>query len=636
MRLNPLALAITAVLASHAFATTPKPLCAEELAGIGKLDTNASGAIHGFNDQWRSWLQGRLASPTAPSTESVDRWVFALRAWNRLSPAERQSIAGEIGALIAGWDVAALESLEKTLAAYQLEVATARQRLALFATDAQSAVTAATGREAQLRPGPRPGWWTRWWDKTALPAWEDELRTHEQAAKALTAARNEHYRRQQIDTRLANVETDVKKLLLFVGSLKASSVDASTHPAIGKTLADASAEQTLALLTAIYLNEGVRLEPKANPVANAWIDLATHREKLRQALLEGNVTVPSLPSALGALFATDADVTSVEKRLDRILKSAGISFEDLQHRLDGIAEASEAAQELRVEYFEGLSAKIPFGQLAALADVVATIKQANAKELAAIRKYLAENKVTRRNAKSCWVNVRNQTARAAELAGQQLRVVKLERVLTVLKNPPKRVLRATLSSASTSSSSTTSSSDDFFTYYLIWYFLLHDSSPAGVHTAAHYTEPQAHQALDGKPLAEAPAVQPHAPAIQPVGDDFGGAKPGDFVPNDDGMCGIGKAGEFAPQLESGISLAGGETSAATIDFSQIDVGGSSGTSGLDLGTTSGGSYDYGGSSGSSYSSGGSSSYDYGSSSSSYDSGSSSYDSGSSSCGGGDF
>lgn len=641
MRLTPLALAITALLASTAQATTPpNPTCADVLADVRQKANAAPAEVEHLHGEWRRWLTARAEHVGAPSKEATERWIFALRAFNRLTSGEKASTSAEISAALAGWSATSLDGLVASVAAYQIEIDGARGRLAPILAASQTRLTEARTREANSRPAARPGWWTRMWDSTAQGKWQgtvdENLRLHD----ALLAAQTETQGLEALDKKLQDTSAHLLRITTFLDSLKATAASAQAHPVLTKTPGDATDDQTLALLTVLYLNEGVRLDDKVNPVANAWADFAAHREALRKTLVEGQVAMPSVPAPIAALFATDADVVALEKRLDKILKASGIDGTELEAKLESIGDASEADQrEALVGYFDTLGGKIPFGQLGALSDLVAVVKKTNAAELASIRQYLATNKVTRRNSRTTFAKVKEQSKRAAELVGHQLRVVKLERVLALLKNPPKRVLRAERAVGGSTTtyvdnSTYTSSSDDFFTYYFLWWMLMHDSSPNGIHQAAHYSTPAAQEALDGRPLADVPAAPADGNAdapFAPVGDDFGGAKPGDFVPQDDGQCGIGAGGDFAPQLDSGLSFAGGGSDSGTLDFSQsVDLGGTTSGGSDDSGGYGGGSDYSGGYSGGSDYSGGYSGSDYGGGYS----GGSDYSSGGSDFGGG--
>lgn len=563
LRLNPLALVITAIFASVAQATST-PLCSEVLAGIQQVGEQAPAKVKTLTTEWRRWLQTRVVADTS---DSAERWVFALRSWNKLTVDERRALSGEIAQALANWEPDSLDSLRKSIDLYQAEIEAAESRLTPYLEESNARVRAATDAVTAARPGPQPGLWARLWDRGALGAWEQAVAKHEDARRKLQAADGENASRTQLQKRLAETKQQLTRMSAFVESLKTKSTDATAHPALQTQDGDANDQQTLALLTVLFLNEAVRRVEDVDPMRDAWADFTQRREELRKALIDGQVAIPALPAPIQTLFATDADIVALELRLKNILDSAGIEGTELEARLEGATPDTRDA-ELEA-YFGSLRARVPHGQLAALADLVASVKTSNAKELASIRTYLAENKVTRRNARSRFAKVKEQSKRASELVNHQMRVLKLEHVLFVLRQAPRTNAGVAVAPTSRSFSATpvtaTSTTSDDFTYFYLWWLLLHDSSSHGIDQAAHYTVPNVEVPAGDAPVgAEAPAAD--AP-FQPVGDDFGGAQPGDFVPQDDGSCAIGTGGDFAPQLDTGLSLSG-STDSGTLDFSQ--------------------------------------------------------------------
>jgi len=143
LRLYPQALLLTALLASTAGATTP-PNCGEELAKVSQVVDGIKKTLDALQGDWRQWLVERTKSPAAPSSDSVQRWVFALRAWNRLTPTERHTLGTELGAALASWDTSRLEALEQSISAYQLEIQATVARLTPLIDQAKTDFTTAT------------------------------------------------------------------------------------------------------------------------------------------------------------------------------------------------------------------------------------------------------------------------------------------------------------------------------------------------------------------------------------------------------------------------------------------------------------------------------------------------------------
>lgn len=550
----------------------------------------AQGRATDIRAQWRQWISTQVKRPAA--SLPISDWVFALRAWRKMSVAEREALRDDIQSALEGWSSEGIAALERSSIEVHASLTRSLEALAphvAAATQKKNEAEAAWRAVERNKPA-RPWGLTRWWN----PQTETDYRAALEAYTAVEANYTRAVTRLAELTKkqgeLSNLQAELARLVMLMEKLSGYSGRLDRHPLFSRVAPEKLRSRDVEALLAMLL-----VHQAASAAAEDDVILASmeNREEFRAIVLRGNFKTTTLPANVQLLFTADDNAEKLQARLVALVKASGAEPTELATQLQGLRNGTADAA-----YFAKIRTLSP-GKLAYLERLAGVVLKNNAKELGGIRQYLATTKVTRRTDRACLLEIQRKSRRATELVNQQLRIKNLQKVLARLKQGvPVRVAASGSSGASTTY--TSSSNDDFFFYWFIYFQLLQNNGhEASALTAAnhHLENPtQTLQAVDEKGLGELPQPPADVP-VQPVGEDFGGAKEGDFKMGDDGMCQSG-GGDFAPQTDTGVTF----NVDATTPTVSYDGGGGGG--GYDYGGGGGGGYDYGGGGGGGYDGGG--------------------------------
>lgn len=570
--------------------------CAEAVAFA---ETGAAEKIAASKAAAKEILQ-RLSVRSNPvdQNEILSDWVFTLRAWNHLSPQERVNLLPQLQEL-AQQTLAAhpkvVQELRASIEELRSLAKTAKAKLELerlrFDQDSGFLIIQALKE--------KPTWWSAVVAIFSKRVRAERAAAHAQSRQSFERAQAAVTQAATLKMHQARINEAAKEIELmdkYLSWLSLAMRHAKAHPMVdANNDKRASVGEAGALLSLIYLAQHAVYDHNVKDIMQILQD----EKQLQAAMLEGQVPHSYY---FRFAFAIDYSANALRAKLVKLLERASLSPKELSmmvSRLQRIEELSTDDRQEVHEYFAALQADKPVGYLRYLQEVIQKARETNKKELADSRAFIKANPITRRNYRQMFDQVKKHSLRATELVREQTEIVRLANLVEfLLKEPevkpqavPKRPSRAERrrsrqASAGSSYASSPSSSNDDFTYWWIYWMLLQSNDHNTVAAAHYYSQPD-HSLPDsatdhGLHQIDVPKAEAQDAAIPmdvaPVGDDFGGAMEGDFVPGDDGAMLLGPEGDFAPQLD-GISFSaevdtsgGLDLSAPDFDHTQIDTG----------------------------------------------------------------
>lgn len=490
--------------------------CAQQMAFADSLVGEADKARSGLDAEVERILGGLRQ-------EELSEFAFKVRIWNALTPAERRQAVTKFAPL-RRWVEQGTKHAELLTQTRGYDASIVADQAAL----SQAMAASQPAIDAYLQAyDPREKWgWIKLYlgrlFSSKVRAEYDALVAAREALHGAFAEANAEQDRLRAGIRsFERSRRDLKEVESLVQAFASLQDDARAHP-VFSGVEDASQQAQLSLLSLLSIAQASGQEQALKAIADAG--------NLKQIVVESTKK------------AEEDSAQKIEERLVQVLAGSGLSREQVGSRAEGIEE------------------NIPTGQIRYLREKAESLRDRNAKALADVRESIGSHKLTRRNARRGFRAAQARSVRAAALAEEQVKTVRLVNALQRLERAPQRA-----AAVSAPVGYQRSQSDDDF--WLMYWLLMQPSPNMTVVQHIHMHPEQASDVFQNGELA--PEALPHTPVdLPPVGEDFGGAAEGDFVPTAEGHLGVGAEGDFAPQTE-GFDL---PDSIIDADTGSLDLG----------------------------------------------------------------